>query len=104
MGTEQSDYGPSTDRPVDKEVYGIEAHGATTHEIKGEVSITRVENLDARWRVDDIHGGRVHLAGLHDGPYVESLVSLDPEAARTLGRVLMNAANYAEDQEGPDAE
>ena len=84
---------------VQSEVYHREAAAESTYQIEiGDLSISRLEDVVSRWRVDDISNGKVALASDSDHHGGQSFVKLEPEQARNLGRALIRAGDFAECQ------
>lgn len=85
---------------VRSEVYQVEVAAESTYEIEiGDLSISRLEDIVSRWRVDDISGGTVGLASDSEHHGGQSYVRMEPEQARALGRALIAAGDFAENQQ-----
>ncbi|GCF13236.1 hypothetical protein Harman_11710 [Haloarcula mannanilytica] len=86
------------------EVYDIEPTANSDFRLSGESFDAYVEEIQARWRVDEIYGGFVYLGGLWKGESRRASTGarLDPDSARELGRALVRAAEYADRQQGDE--
>jgi len=88
------------------EVYEIEPTANSDFRLSGESFDGYVEEIQARWRVDEIYGGSVFLGGFWNGDSRKASAGarLDPDSARELGRALVRAAEYADQQAADGAE
>lgn len=82
------------------EVYDIKIEAETDYRIEGSATISRVDDENSVWFIDEIHGGKVALQALCQQEDTEAgtLGSLSAESARKLGTALIRSAEYAERQ------
>ncbi|EMA01807.1 hypothetical protein C437_15346 [Haloarcula vallismortis ATCC 29715] len=82
------------------EVYEVEPTANSDFRMSGESFDAYAEEIQARWRVDEIYGGSVYLAGFWKGESRKASTGarLDPDSARQLGQALIRAAEYADRQ------
>jgi hypothetical protein len=89
-----------TAEDVRERVYDVEESAETTFRIEDEILHARVEDKEAKWRVDDIAHGEVALVGFYEDNDVDaaSYARLPAQKARRLGNALIAASEYAEEQ------